>query len=191
MEEKRRNKNAIRSRKMIVNAYIELISEMPVEKVTVTKIVERADLNRSTFYAHFTCPQDVMVSIQNEVVDSFLALMNEIPLGRFLKDPLPLLMRVADFINERKEYYKILISSDRTLGFLEEFKEIIINRMLEDKETIALAKNPAAIQTNLRFFVGGYISLFHDWIAGKLNMSLYDMTEMTSKTIAAGVSTFL
>lgn len=191
MEEKRRNKNAVRSRRMITNAYLELINEMPMEKVTVTKIVERADLNRSTFYAHFTCPQDVMNSIEKDAVDHLLKFVNEVPLGRFLKDPLPLLMKVEDFINERKDYHKMIIYNNQSVGFLENLKEIIVARMMEDKETITAAKNPLIIQTNLRFFVGGYISLFRDWISGKLDMTLNDMTKMTARTISAGISTFL
>lgn len=191
MEEKRRNKNAVRSRRMITNAYLELINEMPMEKVTVTKIVERADLNRSTFYAHFTCPQDVMNSIEKDAVDHLLKFVNEVPLGRFLKDPLPLLMKVGDFINERKDYHKMIIYNNQSVGFLENLKEIIVARMMEDKETITAAKNPLIIQTNLRFFVGGYISLFRDWISGKLDMTLNDMTKMTARTISAGISTFL
>lgn len=191
MEEKRRNKNAVRSRRMITNAYLELINEMPMEKVTVTKIVERADLNRSTFYAHFTCPQDVMNSIEKDAVDNLLKFVNEVPLGRFLKDPLPLLMKVEDFINERKDYHKMIIYNNQSVGFLENLKEIIVARMMEDKETITAAKNPLIIQTNLRFFVGGYISLFRDWISGKLDMTLNDMTKMTARTISAGISTFL
>lgn len=191
MEEKRRNKNAVRSRRMITNAYLELINEMPMEKVTVTKIVERADLNRSTFYAHFTCPQDVMNSIEKDAVDNLLKFVNEVPLGRFLKDPLPLLMKVGDFINERKDYHKMIIYNNQSVGFLENLKEIIVARMMEDKETITAAKNPLIIQTNLRFFVGGYISLFRDWISGKLDMTLNDMTKMTARTISAGISTFL
>ena len=191
MEEKRRNKNAVRSRRMITNAYLELINEMPMEKVTVTKIVERADLNRSTFYAHFTCPQDVMNSIEKDAVDNLLKFVNEVPLGRFLKDPLPPLMKVEDFINERKDYHKMIIYNNQSVGFLENLKEIIVARMMEDKETITAAKNPLIIQTNLRFFVGGYISLFRDWISGKLDMTLNDMTKMTARTISAGISTFL
>ena len=100
-------------------------------------------------------------------------------------------MKVEDFINERKDYHKMIIYNNQSVGFLENLKEIIVARMMEDKETITAAKNPLIIQTNLRFFVGGYISLFRDWISGKLDMTLNDMTKMTARTISAGISTFL
>lgn len=190
MEKKHRNKNALRSIKLITKAYLELINEMPLEKVTVTKITERAELNRSTFYAHFTCPQDVLNSIEEDAIENLVELINEVPLGHFLKDPLPFLTRIAGFINERRYFYKRIICNNQYAVFFENLKEIIISRLMEDKEIIASAKNPVVLQTNLRFFVGGYISLFRDCLSGKLDMTLNDMTKMMARTISAGISTF-
>lgn len=191
MERKTMNKNALRSIRLITSAYLELISEMPIEKVSVTKIVERADLNRSTFYAHFTCPQDVLDRLQNEAIENIMKIVNDVTLGRFLQNPMPLLSRVAEFIEERKDHYRIIVKNQPAWGFLNRLKEILVERMLQDVETLREAKNPLIIQANLRFFAGGYISLFHDWILGELDMSLEDMTKMTARTISGGISTFL
>ena len=53
MSVKKNYRNAVRSKKMIRQACLELLQEKPCEKITVTDIVARADLNRSTFYAHY------------------------------------------------------------------------------------------------------------------------------------------
>ena len=47
-------KNAVRSRKMIQRALVALLQEKELDKITVTDIVTRADINRGTFYAHYT-----------------------------------------------------------------------------------------------------------------------------------------
>lgn len=44
-------KSAIRSRRMIQHALVELLQEKELDKITVTDIVTRADINRGTFYA--------------------------------------------------------------------------------------------------------------------------------------------
>ena len=191
MEEKRRNKNALRSRKLLINAYIELTKELGAEKVSVTKIVERADLNRSTFYAHFSCPDDILLSLENEAIETLLKIMSEVPLGRFLKDPLPLLSEIAAFIDENKEYYELIVSNQRSQSFFYNIKEILVSKLMEDKETLATANNPHIIQANLRFFAGGCMSLLNDWFSGKIDMSPDEITKMTAKTISAGISAFL
>ena len=54
MAEKKEYRSAIRSRRFIRQAFMELLREKRLEKITVTDIVNRADINRSTFYAHYT-----------------------------------------------------------------------------------------------------------------------------------------
>ena len=51
VKKKKTYRNFTRSEKAIVHAYVELMQKN--KKITVTDIVNTADLNRSTFYAHF------------------------------------------------------------------------------------------------------------------------------------------
>ena len=53
MASEAKNRNALRSKRMLAQALSELILEMPYEKITVSAITRRADLNRGTFYAHY------------------------------------------------------------------------------------------------------------------------------------------
>ena len=48
--EKKEYRSALRSRKMIRQAFFELLKEKSFEKITVTDVVKKADVNRSTFY---------------------------------------------------------------------------------------------------------------------------------------------
>ena len=52
---KKTYRNFKRSEKAIIRAYVELIQNKGDKRITVTDIVENADLNRSTFYSHFKC----------------------------------------------------------------------------------------------------------------------------------------
>ncbi|MCP4424964.1 MAG: TetR family transcriptional regulator [Chloroflexi bacterium] len=47
------DRRAVRSRRLIVEAWRELILEKEYKKISVSDIVERADIGRATFYAHF------------------------------------------------------------------------------------------------------------------------------------------
>ncbi|MBR2950520.1 MAG: TetR family transcriptional regulator, partial [Lachnospiraceae bacterium] len=66
MAEKKENRSAIRSRRLIREALLELLQEKKFEKITVTDIVKRADINRSTFYAHYP---DVMGLLEELMED--------------------------------------------------------------------------------------------------------------------------
>lgn len=46
-------RSSLRSKKLIINALVDLLDEKPLDKITVTDIVKKADINRGTFYAHY------------------------------------------------------------------------------------------------------------------------------------------
>lgn len=43
-----------KTRRGIINAFLELRSRKPLEKITVKELCEKAEINKSTFYTHFT-----------------------------------------------------------------------------------------------------------------------------------------
>ena len=57
---------------MLKDAFYELLEEMPVNRITVKMLCEKADLNRSTFYLRYTTLEEFLVEIEREWVDEHL-----------------------------------------------------------------------------------------------------------------------
>lgn len=53
MKTKKIDRRAARSKRLIISAYRELLLEKDHSAITVSDIVDRADIGRATFYAHF------------------------------------------------------------------------------------------------------------------------------------------
>ena len=49
----RQDRRVVRSRRAIVRAFEQLLAERPLDKITVSAIAQRADVDRKTFYQHF------------------------------------------------------------------------------------------------------------------------------------------
>lgn len=65
------NRSVLRSKNMLRKAYIELSTEKDASKITVVDIVNRADLSRSTFYAHYPDVNAVAEEIENDFIQKF------------------------------------------------------------------------------------------------------------------------
>lgn len=77
-------RNKIRSKNMIKAAFFELLKEKDYNKITVTDIVNKADLNRSTFYAHYLDVKVITEEFENEVIDKMMELLKNLNLKIFL-----------------------------------------------------------------------------------------------------------
>ena len=62
-----------RTRKNIRDAFIELRSRKPIEKITVKELAEAAFINKATFYQHYEDLYDLSESMENELIDNIIS----------------------------------------------------------------------------------------------------------------------
>ena len=91
MEKRKEYRSAVRSRRLIRQAFLELLRQKPYEKITVTDIVTAADINRSTFYAHYPDVRGLLEEIMGEAIAHSTELANNLNIRVFLEDPMPFL----------------------------------------------------------------------------------------------------
>ena len=65
----RENRRAIMSKRMIKTTLVEILMKEPLEAVSVTRLCKAADINRSTFYAHYMDIFDVMEDIEDDYAE--------------------------------------------------------------------------------------------------------------------------
>lgn len=57
------------SRQLLKEALIDLLQEKPIEKITIKEICEKAGINRSTFYRHYSSEYDLLGEIEQDGMD--------------------------------------------------------------------------------------------------------------------------
>lgn len=66
------------AREIVLNIFPELMMEKEYQKISVQDILKRANIGRTTFYAHFTCKEDVLKGSTERLRDSLIrAVANE------------------------------------------------------------------------------------------------------------------
>ncbi len=71
MQQKKLDRRIRRTEALLQDALIALILEKGYDAITVQDILERANLGRSTFYAHYRDKEDLLVSGFSRVFDEF------------------------------------------------------------------------------------------------------------------------
>ena len=62
-----------KTRRSIINAFLELRTYQPLEKITVTELCEKAEVNKSTFYKHYADIFDLSNQLEEETIEQILA----------------------------------------------------------------------------------------------------------------------
>ena len=95
-----------RTRRSIVNAFLALRSQKPIEKITIHELAEKAVIHKATFYLHYHDMYELSESLETEIIDKIL---------HGLSDP-AMLLTDADRFNE--ELYCLLIANESLLSIL-------------------------------------------------------------------------
>lgn len=66
------DKRIQKSKSSIINTFLEMRAKKPLEKITVTELCKKAEINKSTFYVHYRDIYDLSDQLETEVVDSIL-----------------------------------------------------------------------------------------------------------------------
>ncbi len=61
-----------KTQRSIINAFLELRTYQPLEKITVKELCEKAEINKSTFYKHYTDVFDLSGKLEAETIERIL-----------------------------------------------------------------------------------------------------------------------
>ena len=185
MIERSQYKSAFRSKKYIKNAFSELLQKKDLEEITVTEIVKLAELNRGTFYAHYSNITDVLEEIEKEVTDKILFLLSEYR-GSIIENPTPFLREIADFLQKDYDFYKRLICAKVGDNFIDKLKEFFVTAVVEEMKANTM-RDKEKFYLIIRFYTNGFANMYVDVFKGKLNVTLDKLTDMMGEIIAIGL----
>lgn len=69
MGDKKSDRRSQRTQKLLHDALISLMLEKRYDRITVQDIIDRANIGRSTFYAHFLDKEDLLINSINTMLD--------------------------------------------------------------------------------------------------------------------------
>ena len=79
MADKKSDLRVVRTRKLIRDAFMDMVGEVGVARITVKDLTERAGINRKTFYLHFESIEALYDSVMNEVMNDFFDITKPLP----------------------------------------------------------------------------------------------------------------
>ena len=167
MARETRNRNARRSQQMLQQAFSELLSEKPFDKITVTDITRRADLSRGTFYAHYASTSDLLSAMIDDIMDKLFEVVDVASTTQFLKNPEPVITLVRDYLTQDESLFRTLIGTSVADSFVVSMKQSVVERLLERVSPGEPFGDELSLRVGATCIVGGLIDLCCAWLRGE------------------------
>lgn len=168
---------------MIRRAFLELLGEKPCEKITATDVIQRADINRSTFYAHYPDVRGIMDEIMTEITQMFRNMLQSVDFTVFFEDPMPILLEVIEFLRRNQEMYQMLLQSSMALEQLDQLKKVLIIQVLETPNLPVQNLGSVAVSLRVRMLLSGLIDTYRQWLAGEFSCTMEEAAEEIAAVI--------
>lgn len=181
-------RSAARSRRLIRDAYVNLMQEKPIDKISISDIVREADLNRGTFYAHYSNPMDVLMEIANEILGDVEGFFADFSFTDFLQNPMPLLLRVEKMLADNLDFYRRINLNTASIGFTDQIKKILVEYISSNKSVPENLRGNPHFKVALELFAGGLISVYLGFVLGTIRASAREITETISILISQSAS---
>lgn len=163
VEKTERNRNALRSQRFIREAFISLVLDKNEHRPTVAQICRLADVNRSTFYAHYDNLEDLEDKLFKAYLDGYAEWLRVALQKDFLNNPLPQLTVLGRYIEDNRRLLNALMArgvrDDSGYGFGMAMRATLLPVLGEvDKQRLLRFDLICSALTSVYFtwFIGSY-----------------------------------
>ncbi|MCI1665497.1 MAG: TetR/AcrR family transcriptional regulator [Atopobiaceae bacterium] len=160
------NRNALRSIRLLKEAFLRLIVEKPYEQISVSDVTREADLNRGTFYAHFDNMDDLLRSTMDDLSEGISRLMDQALDEGFLTDPMPVLERISGYLGNDQVLYQKIISSTSVEPFINSLREMFRDKMREYLAREGGGTDERYDLVSTEYLTSGVLGVYRSWLTG-------------------------
>lgn len=174
--QKKEDRRVRLTKRAIRESLIELMHEYPIEKISVKMIADAADINRSTFYAHYKDQYDLISSVQSDIIADLKA---QVFSAQFLEKPdsaVIMLVQILEYGKANATLLKVLLSDHGNVSFHAELMQLAQEKIMEEFRG-DFSIPPRTMQYLKRFALTGLISIMQHW----LNEDCNDEPEMLAE----------
>lgn len=181
-----------RTKRALRQALIELMEERGFDGFTVNDLCERADLNRGTFYNHFHDKDQLLSTLENDILadlegfqDQLGALgLSDIVKCRVSKRPLPLLVDLFDYLREQGDFLHAVLGDGGDISFGPRLRDSVCTNLVQSMlhERYRNSTDPF-VDYYVSFFASAYLGVITRWIETGMKESSEEMARIAIRLL--------
>jgi AcrR family transcriptional regulator len=179
-----------RTRALLQDALMSLMIEKGYEAITVQEIIDRADVGRATFYAHFADKRTLLVSRLEDLRSSLVEQQRE-ALTRAARANAP---RTFSFSRAMLEHaagglalWKAIASAESGALVLRRLHEMLADLVRTDLAAMGLTRTSAHREMLTQYVTGAFMAVMTWWLDSGTKLAIEDVDQTFRDIVMHGV----
>jgi AcrR family transcriptional regulator len=172
----------------LTQSLLTLLRERPLNRITVKELCALADVNRSTFYAHYTDTAELLRQIQEEFFAELLASLRRYDTLEATRE---LVSEIVGRIPGHIDLCRVLFSDYGDRAFLRRVMYIAHDQSLEAWGRHSPDAQKAQLELMYAFVANGSVGLLEAWIRGGLREDPQEIAGLINHLAYRGLARFL
>jgi AcrR family transcriptional regulator len=161
-----------KTRRLIMNAFMELLAEKGFEKITVNDIAERANINRGTVYLHYADKFDLL----DKCVETYVGqLLNHCDNSDDDNLNAGAFQSVFEHLEKNFAIYNLLLNNEG-VGFFRNRLYSAIAQTVAEVVCIQPENNAFSNNAAIHFLASGFIGVLEWWINNSMPCNIQEIT---------------
>lgn len=180
--EKKTDRRVRKTKAQLRAGLAKLMLKKNIREITVKELVNEVDINRSTFYLHYTDIYHMLETIENELQDEILKIIEEHPVSPFNEDSFPFIKDIFMILWENKDICSALLGPNGDMAFVSRVENIISEHSLQVLKA-TFPNNMDSLKYSYSFCLTGCVGIIKTWLDSDTGESPQYMTELTFRLI--------
>lgn len=111
------------TKRILKEALIEIMKTKPIHEISIKKICETADVNRSTFYHHYQSPQELYDDIIKDIANDINGIIVKSRQEKATQNRI--IAELLTYVEERRNIFLVILSDKGNIGIGERLTRIV------------------------------------------------------------------
>ncbi|MRH41428.1 TetR/AcrR family transcriptional regulator [Aquibacillus halophilus] len=174
------------TRMVLKDSLIKLLSEKQISTITVKEICELADINRSTFYSHYSDHFDLLNQIEEEIIEDMNQYLSQYNFKKE-EESLQMTEKLLEYIVSKRDICQTLLNENVDTTFQKRVMDVSQRFLMQSWVTNNNLDEDMSEYLST-FIISGSIHVIKSWLSHGLDKSPKQMAEIINNLTNKGLS---
>ncbi len=151
------------TKKVLKESFIKLLSEKDISRITIKEICDEADINRATFYAHYSDQHDLKHKIEEELFENISTYLSAGTSNDGKVSTVDMVEQIFEYIKENAQLCKLLLSDRGDLDFQKKIMMLVYNKDIDEQVSRGVISREDAEYIH-SFVITGCVGTVQKWL---------------------------